>query len=192
MWDKSSSTFEQAPVGNHAAICIKIVDIGTQENEWKGEKNYRRQNIITWELPNETREDGKPYIISKFYTASLGDKATLTKDLTTWLGKPPTRPFDPKQLLGKACQVVVTEREGSDKHVVSSVSSLTKGVSIPKKPHNPTVYLSLEPDEFDQEVFDSLSDGVKGFILKSPEYATIVGTEFDSPVDGASEADIPF
>lgn len=186
----STSTFEQAPVGTHAAICIKVIDIGTQEGEYKGERTVRRQNIITWELPLETRDDGQPFIISKFYTTSLGEKANLTKDLTSWLGKAPVPPFDPQQLLGRACQVVITEREGSGKHVISAVTSVPKGMQVPARPHNPTVYFSL--DEFDQDVFDSLSEGIQRMIMKSPEYLRAVGGSFAPAAAAVDDVEIPF
>lgn len=189
----AGTTFEAAPAGNHGAILVKVVDIGTQEGEYKGEKTVRRQEIWTWEIPLETRDDGQPFIISKFYTASLGEKANLTKDLTSWLGKAPNpKTFSPEDVLGKQCQVTVIEREGTGKRVVASVSSLAKGIALPKTPHNPIVFLSLRPEQFNQELFDGLSDGVKTMIMKSPEYATIVGgdsAEADEPVD---EIDIPF
>lgn len=165
-WNASGTTFEQAPLGAHKAICVRIIDLGTQESEYKGEKTIRRQNLLTWELPDELREDGQPYIISKFYTASLGEKANLYKDLTSWLGKPPTVPFDPKSLLGLGCQVIVTER--NEKHVVSTVVALSKKEKV-DKPHNDLIFFSL--DEFDGDVFDKLPDGIQKMIMKSPEYA---------------------
>ncbi len=182
-WSTGGGTFEQAPIGAHEAICIRIVDLGTQESEYKGEKTSRRQNLITWELPEEARDDGQPFIISKFYTASLGEKANLFKDLTSWLGKAPTVPFDPKSLLGKPCQVVVTER--NEKHVVSAVVALKqKDAAKLGEPHNPLVFFSL--DEFDEEVFDDLPQGIQRMVMKSPEYATALA---DGPVTVADEPD---
>lgn len=192
-WDNKGGSFEQAPTGAHLGVLVKIVDIGTQEGEYQGKKTSRRQNILTWELPNETREDGQPFIISKFYTASIGEKANLTKDLTSWLGTPPKPPFDPKSLLGKACQVIVTAREGSDKHVVSAVVSLPKGMAAPDKTHNEFVFLSLEPAEFDEDVFNNLGQGLQQMIMKSPEYARIINGDVEE-VDQTAEqdTDIPF
>lgn len=178
-WNTSGTVFEQAPTGSHEALCIRIIDLGTQEGEYKGEKTVRRQSLLTWELPNETRDDGNPFIISKFYTASLGEKSNLYKDLTSWLGKPPVAPFDPTSLLGKGCQVIVTER--NEKHVVSAVVALSKNAKL-GKPTNPLVFFSL--DEFDEDVFSELPEGIQRMIMKSPEYAAIIAggpvTEEDS------------
>lgn len=190
-WEKGGS-FVQPPVGAHAATLVRIVDIGTQTGEYKGQETVRRQNILTWELPHEKMEDGQPFIISKFYTASLGDKANLTKDLTSWFGKAPNpAEYDSegqRKLLGKHCQVVISEREDSDKRVVSAVVSLGKGTEMPKTPHNPLVYFSL--DEFDAEVFDALSEGIQKMIMKSPEYEAVVNGSV--PADESGDEDIPF
>jgi len=191
-WDKGGS-FVQPPTGPHNATLIRIVDIGTQVSEYKGQETVRRQNILTWELPHEKMDDGQPFIISKFYTASLGEKANLTKDLTSWFGKAPNpKDYDSagqRALLGKHCQVVVSQREDSDKRVVSTVVGLAKGTDMPKTPHNPLVYFSL--DEFDEEVFGNLSEGIQKIIMKSPEYEAIVnGTTPSEEV--TEEDDIPF
>jgi len=188
-YGSTGNTFQQCPTGNHAAILIKIVDLGTQEGEYKGEPTSRRQELWTWELPNELMEDGQPFIISKFYTASLGDKSNLFKDLTSWLGKTPERNLDPETMIGKACQLSVVAREGSDKHVVSSVASLAKGITLPKKPHNPTVFFSLRGDRYNEETFESLSEGIQNMIRKSPEYAAIINGPDETTPDNS---DIPF
>jgi hypothetical protein len=187
-WNDSGVTFEQPPIGPHKAVLIRIIDIGTQTGEWKGQPTIRRQNLLTWELPYELREDGQPFVISKFYTASVGEKSNLTKDLTSWLGKPPTKPFDPKSILGKACQIIVTEKENSEKRIVSTVVGLAKGDTVPDKTHNPLVFFSL--DDYDDAVFDGLTDGVQKMIMKSPEYAAIIGAEIEQPVK--AKDDIPF
>lgn len=183
LWESSGQAFEPAPVGVHDAICVSIIDLGTQTSTYNNEENTRRQNLITWELPEELREDGKPFTISKFYTASIGEKANLYKDLTSWLGKPPTAPFDPESILGKGCQLIVTEK--NDKHVVSTVAGLKKNAKLPT-PVNPLVHFTL--DEFDEDVFDGLSNGIKKIIMRSPEYAAIVTGGEPEEVD----EEIPF
>lgn len=196
-----NTEFESAPVGTAAARCIKLIDIGTQEGEWQGKKNYRRQAILTWELPNTPMSEGdnagKPFIVNKFYTASLGEKATLRHDLVSWRGREFTvgelQEFDLKNILGKPCLVSVVHNENG-KAKVQGVIALPKGMDIPAQ-INQTVYFSL--DEFDQTVFDSLSDGIKKMIIASPEYQRIVSGEPKKPEGGGGdfddfESDVPF
>lgn len=100
--DAGSGNYEQPPVGTHLARCIKVIDIGTQKGEFQGKVTMKRQVIIGWELPNETMTEGehagKPFGVSKFYTASLNEKANLRADLANWRG----RDFTPQELGGCA------------------------------------------------------------------------------------------
>lgn len=190
----NASSFEQPPLGPHFARCIKIIDIGTQTGEYQGKKTVRRQNILTWELPNALMESGKPFTVSKFYTANIAnEKANLRKDVVAWRGGKDLSPeeidnFDPKSLLGQPCQVSITKKDGSDKHQVSSVLGIPAGMDVPE-PTNEFVFFDLE--NFDQATFDSLTDGLKRLIMLSPEYASIVGGEDDVNQDVTNQ-DIPF
>jgi hypothetical protein len=184
------SGYEKPPVGNHTGICTKLIDIGTQTGEYEGNPTERRQCLVEWELPEEERTDGKPFTISKFYTLSrrddgsiyISEKSNLFKDLTSWFGKPPTD-FDPESLLGKGCQVIVTEKK--EKHVVNAVTGLPKSVKV-GKPSNDVVLFLLS--DFNEDTFENLSSGIKKMIMKSPEYAKIVSGGDDE----VAETEIPF
>ena len=178
-WSESSGghDFAQAPTGAQVARCVKLIDIGTKESTWEGKTNYKRQVVVMWELPNCLMTDGeyagKPFIVSKFYTASLSEKSNLRHDLEAWRGKAMTPDelagFDAKNILGKPCMLGITEGKNG-KSRVTTVMQLPAGMTAAKQ-INPTVYFSL--DEFNQEVFDSLSKGIKAMIEKSPEYQAI-------------------
>jgi hypothetical protein len=188
--DSGGGDFEQPPVGTHVARCIKIIDIGTQKGEYQGKATSKRQCIIGWELPTELMSEGdfagKPFTVSKFYTASLGEKANLRKDLQNWRGRDFTEAelqgFDSKNILDKCCLVGLTPNDNG-KIRVTAVMALPKGTVAPARV-NPIVYFSL--DEFDQAVFDSLSDGYKKLITVSPEYQAI-----KNPTSNGSKAKIP-
>lgn len=177
--DSGGGDFEQPPIGTHVARCVKMIDIGTQKGEYQGKATFKRQVIIGWELPNElmTTGDyaGKPFSVSKFYTASLSEKANLRTDLKNWRGRDFTEQelagFDSKNIMGKACMLSLTEND-KGKTRVTGVMALPKGTLVPDQ-INPTVYLSLEPGEFDQSVFESISDGIKKMIVLSPEYQAL-------------------
>lgn len=181
--DKGGGDFEQCPVGTHAARCIKLIDIGTQTSEYQGKPTHRRQVIITWETPDvlmSTGEQaGKPFIVSKFYTASLSEKATLRHDLVSWRGREFTvgelQEFDLQNILGKPCLISVIHND-KNKAKVGGTMALPKGMVVAEQ-MNPTVYFSL--DEFNEEVFDSLSKGIKEMIEKSPEYQAIMNPKGD-------------
>lgn len=184
----SGGNFENPPAGAHVGRLISIIDLGTQTSTWEGKENTRRQTLLTWELPHEQMESGKNFTISKFYTTSLGETSTLYKDLTSWLGKPPSLPFDPKALLGKGCQVVVISNEDTGKVKVSTVVGLPKGTSLPKEEGYPELFFSLE--SFDEDVYANVTSGIQKIIEKSPEYAAIMNGE--NTEQGAEEEEIPF
>jgi hypothetical protein len=193
----SGSTYVQPPTGNHPAILVKVIDIGTQDGSFEGKPTKNRQEIWTFELPTKLMDDGQPFTINKFYTRSLGEKANLTKDLTNWLGKAPNpKTFSAKEVLGKPCQVTIIAKAETGKCRVASVTSLMEGVEVPKKPHNPIVHFSLEPGKFDQEVFDSLTPWTQEQIAKSPEFLAAVsgenGTQEPASDKKQNDDNIPF
>lgn len=198
--DQGGGDFEQPPVGTHVARCVKLIDIGTQRGEYQGKATMKRQVIVGFELPNELMQEGeyagKPFSVSRFYTASLGEKANLRRDLANWRGRDFTedelRGFDSKNILGKPCMLSLTPND-KGKVRITGVMALPKGTPVPDQV-NPTVYLSMEPEEFNPEVFEALSEGYKKLIKASPEWAELQkprapknGGHFDDMAD-----DIPF
>src|SRR5262245_35658388 len=105
--DSGGKEFEQAPIGNHLGRCVGMIDIGTQQVEYLGKTTHARKIVVRFELPNELVSEGefagKPFIVSKFYTASIGEKANLRKDLVSWRGREFTdeelRGFEVKNIL---------------------------------------------------------------------------------------------
>mgnify|MGYP000991632769 CR=1 FL=1 len=177
--DQGGTEFEQPPVGTHVARCVKMIDIGTQRGEYQGKATMKRQVIIGFELPNELMQEGeykgKPFTVSRFYTASLSEKANLRKDLANWRGRDFTeeelRGFEAKNILGKPCMLSLIPND-KGKVRITGVMALPKGTQVPEQ-INPTVYLSLEPGEFNPEVFEALSDGYKKLIKVSPEWTEL-------------------
>ncbi len=192
--DKGGGDWEQPPTGLHVARSIGLIDIGTQKGEYQGQPTIKRQFILKWELPNElmTRGEqaGMPFVVSKFYTASLSEKSTLRKDLEAWRGKEFTKEelagFDSKAILDKPCMIQISEKNGRNK--VTAVTCLAKGTPVPPAV-NRLQWFSL--DEFDEAMFQSFSEKLQEMIRKSPEYKSAVSmmvggdpsTQFDDLED---------
>lgn len=187
----SGADFEEPPVGTHIARCVKVIDLGTRESEYKGATHHKHECLIGWELPftkmSEGDFEGQPFTVTKFYTASLNEKANLRKDLMNWRGRDFTEQelegFESGNILGKCCMLSLTMND-KKKVKVTSVIALPKGTQVPPQ-INPSVLFSLEPDEFDQSVFDALSDGIRGMIEKTPEYQQIKNPQKFSADSGA-------
>ena len=177
-WSDSGGTFEQPEPGTYAAVCYKLLDIGTHEGEYQGQKTIKRQVIVGWEI-NELMttgdNEGKPFVVSKFYNQSLNEKSTLRHDLAGWRGRDFTPEelagFDAKGILGKSCMLSLTLTD-KGKIKVASVAKLPKGMEAPKQV-NPTVFLSLEPADFDRKVFEAQTDKMKTMIMSSPEWEAL-------------------
>lgn len=182
---KEGGDFQQVEPGTYPARCYSMIELGTIETEFNGEKKKAHKVMITWELPTETavfkEEKGpEPYAVSKTYTLSMHEKSTLRKDLESWRGKGFTeeevRRFDITKLLGQPCLLSVIHQPGKTDPtksytVISSISKMIKGMECPAQ-INPTRVLSFE--QFNWEVYESLSEYVKDKIKSSDEYKRLV------------------
>ena len=175
--------FKLPPAGSFMARLYRIIDIGTQTTEWMGKKKMQRKIIAMFELHGEDNDgqplqtaEGKPLIVSKRYTLSLDEKATLRKDLEAWRGKAFTQEeldgFNLEVLLGKCCMVSITHSTYDGKEYaniagISQVPSALKKLGEPVGVNEPMIF-TLDP--FDQDKFNKLSEGMQGVIKKSAEY----------------------
>jgi hypothetical protein len=197
----NSGDFEQPPIGTHKARCIGIVDLGTQHDEYQGKPRIRRVNALKWELPEEKMEDGRPFVCTKFYTASLSERSNLYADLVNWRGREFSAEelagFDAKNVLDKTCLLSITAKVGNDGKTKNRITGIMKGgrdMQVPPRV-NELQYFSLERGEFDRKVFDSLSEWYQNKIKASPEWAELhgksVGQTAAESIDELPD-DIPF
>lgn len=107
--------FERPPVGTHRAVCIEVIDLGMQPG-FQGELTHKA--CLVWEIDARMSKGdgaGKRFTVSKNYTASLNEKANLTKDLVSWRGKPFTpeelKGFDLEKVLEKNCLLNLVETQ---------------------------------------------------------------------------------
>ncbi len=172
---KEETNFKQLEAGVYPARCIRIIGLGTQHSEYQGKPVSRVQVLVVWELPTELIEDGEragqPHIISKFYTSSISEKATLRKHLVSWRGKDFTREelngFNLNSFIGKTCLLSIVHSD-KGKAKVDTVTNVPKGTTVPDQ-INPSVAFNVF--QWDQETFDSLSAGIRKIIQQSDEYA---------------------
>ena len=92
---QGDNDFEKLEKGIYHATCFRMVDLGTQDNTYKGETNKKMKVQIDFEItealdPDNSEvkmADGRPFGVGKEYTASLFESANLRKDLESWRGK---------------------------------------------------------------------------------------------------------
>jgi hypothetical protein len=204
----SMSDFKLPPAGSFMARLYRIIDIGTQTTEWMGKKKMQRKIIAMFELHGEDNDgqplqtaEGKPLIVSKRYTLSLDEKATLRKDLEAWRGKAFTQQeldgFNLEVLLGKCCMVSITHStyDGKEYANIAGISQVPAALKKLGEPVGVNELLIFTLDPFDQSKFDKLSEGMQGIIRKSAEYRNTFEPGAPTIVSAPSELiddDIPF
>ncbi len=188
--DSGGGNFKRVPSGVHIGRCYSLIDLGTQLSSGQYGEKLQHKIRVAWELFGEDEEgkpltvdfDGKemPMTISKSYTLSLSEKASLRKDLQSWRGREFTdeeaKGFDISKLIGAYCMVNVTTSETNGK-TYSNVANLTPlptalKASKPAPVHD-TVMFDL--DNPDWAVFDTFHDKLKDAIKRSPEFAKAAG-----------------
>lgn len=174
--------YELPPADTHTAVCYRIVDLGTQQGEYKGKVTRRHKIMLSWELNvmmTEGDNAGKPFSMHQRYTYGWSEKGTLRPTLEAWRGRPFTEQemddFKLCKLLGVGCLmgVVHETKDGSTYANISSIMKLPKGMEAPSLVNAP---VDFDLGDFDQAIFDSFSDGLKATIALSPEYAKATGT----------------
>jgi hypothetical protein len=118
------SDYEVVPAGQHLAVCYRLVDAGTREEQYKDNPPKKRHVLfVYWELPEVKMGDGRPFTISKKYTLTLNENGTLFKDLKTWRGKSFTQEelkgFDLLKVLGVSALLEVEHSDEGKARVVS-------------------------------------------------------------------------
>ncbi len=204
---KPGASITPVEVGNHHAICVAVIDLGTQYNErWN---KSQPTVMLTWELPDFPiqGENGQPdpskgfRLMSKEYTAILHEKSNLYKDLVSWRGVAFTSEelegFDVKKVLGANCLVnVIHNIKGANTYAnVSTVAKLPKAMTAKVG----TYQLIYDMDERIMPIPEGVPEWIKEKIQASEEYIAqqcgqtqqVEATRVDGqpPVD---DDDIPF
>lgn len=132
----SGTKFAPAPAGTHAAVCCDVRDLGILDVTWQGKQKKQHKILVSWQI-DETRDDGKPFLVSRRYTLSLHEKSGLRKDLEAWRGRAFTpaeeSQFDVEVLIGKGCLLNIIHNEsGGDTYAnVAAVMALPRGMPFP-------------------------------------------------------------
>jgi hypothetical protein len=134
-----------------------VVDLGQQKTSWQGVDSTKHQIYVRWQIPAERiewtdaeglKKEG-PVVIGKTYTASLGDKANLRKDLQSWRGRAfseaELKAFDVSKLLavGAMISIVHNHKDGKTYANIGAIGGLPRGMDTPKLEGEPTLY---DPD----------------------------------------------
>jgi|TARA_R100000406_G_scaffold90027_1_gene76529 hypothetical protein len=202
---KTEGDFEQLAKGQYEAVCFRIVDMGTTEQQYKdGPLTKKKRVHISFEVPGEKMSDGRPFSVSKTYTASLFESAALRKDLVSWRGRNFSEEeeagFDISKLLGCTANVDVGHTENGNPKIIG-IFKPDGGVKKVPTHNEPTSFdLDIYCDEFNGnsneqskamcDIFDSLPIWQQEDIEKSFELIAAKEAGGEEPAPKESLADL--
>lgn len=143
--------FVPLEAGTHLGRVCGIIHIGTLTDNIQGKDVTRNRVQITFEIPDQLKEDGKPHTISQEFTLSMHKQGNLLPFIESMLGRrlegDETKEFDVFSLIGQPAMVNVIHSlpnaEGMVWANIKSVSTLPKNTQAPAK--------VIEPYKFDYE-----------------------------------------
>ena len=115
--DSGGGNFKRVPAGSHIARCFSVADMGTHTTNRQYGETTNRKVRLAWEIFGEDENNDPltvdyngvvmPMTINKTYTLSLGEKASLRKDLSAWRG----RDFNEDELKGFDISTIIEIRK---------------------------------------------------------------------------------
>jgi hypothetical protein len=180
---KNTGGGDYAPMeaGMYVGRCVQMIQVGTISEVIEGKEKKMHKVRLGFEFPTELKvfkeENGEqPFMLSKDYTLSFHEKATLRNHLETWRGKKFTEEeassFDITKLISVPCMVNVVHKiskgNGKTYAEIGSISPLMKGMICPPQ-KNESLILSY--DDFNYDLFNSLPEFLRKKIESSEEYA---------------------
>lgn len=188
----------------YVARCYGIIITGTSFNQQFG--NTQTKVTFLWELPSELinfEKDGEtvtmPRSISKSFTLSMNERATLRKNLESWID----RAFTPEELnagvdiskfCGSACRLAVGQgqkQDGAKYNTVDKVVRLKEG----KCPalFNEKILFDITDEMQNLDEIEKLPAWIQDQIRKSDEYQKrMYPDEYDDAPVEAEDQDLPF
>jgi hypothetical protein len=191
---EESGTFAEVEAGNHVGRCYRIIELGTTHEEFNGETKARNRLMISFELPAELMDDGRPFSVTWWVTNSLHEKANLRIGLDLWRKRPFTEEelqgFDLEKILGVPAMVTVQHNK-KGRATVAGVGPLMKGQTCPAAINPPQAFFL---DEFDREKFAALPEGIRTMIQQSDEYKARMRAPAPTPkvAEGIDKDDLPW
>ena len=201
--ESGNGDFEPIQQGTHMARCIRVYDLGTQQNVMYNNSSHKV--MLVFEIPDSPIEnkdgDIMPMLQSKEYTLSLAEKANLRRDLISWRGKDFTAEeaagFDIAKVLGVPCMLSIihkkNEKTGKTYANIGSIIKPMKGAECPLAAHKMFIY---EIAEGATTTFNQIPEWIQKKISQAEEWSPVAGFKQTPPDDSmlipaGEEYDIP-
>lgn len=79
--------FELVSAGQHVAMLVAIIDLGTQDTQYQGTWSTKHKVFFGWEILDQKQKDGSPFRIGIDYTMSGASNGNFRPMVEGWLGK---------------------------------------------------------------------------------------------------------
>jgi hypothetical protein len=160
----NDQTFNLPPNGRHIAICCGLIDLGIKKN-----KNYGSHSpkvLIAWELSHALMPNGKPYMLTQCYMATLNQKSKLKILLEAWREKSfdleELYEFKLENMLAEPCYLTIDHipNESGKKYLakVTNISPLPINIPCPEL-HN--VPITFDLDYYTEENYLALPENIR-------------------------------
>lgn len=180
---KNSAPRVLPPTGLQKVRLVWIIDLGTQEQIFKGEKKMVHQIQLSFELSEclhtfDEAKGAQPFMLSRKFTVSVSKKSNTRPFLEGWLGRGLTteeeeKGFDFSTLLNKAGMAnILINPDKQDPNIkyanIASVSPMIKGSTMVKH-INPLIdYAIGDAKQWDE--FKKIYKALQEKIQLSPEW----------------------
>lgn len=135
---KGEGSYEPAPQGPAAAVCVDVVNLGTVETRF----GAKHKLDIVWSIDKRMKAKdrnslGRPYLVQQRYTVSLHEKSTLRQHLEAWFGKKMSdktvkEGFDLEKLIGRGAYLSIRHNESDGKVYANVVAVMPLPEGMPK------------------------------------------------------------
>jgi hypothetical protein len=167
---------ELCPPATYFATCVGLYDVGTRDNTFEGKTKKQHQVVLAFEVSGAKNGDGRPFVVSKFYTLSFGERATLRKDVESWDGKsyPKDHEYPVETLIDRPCMITVAHKErqgGGMREEIKSISGVPAGMPKPTSELDSIVY-ELDPSK---DIPENVPVWIQNQIITSDEWVAVHG-----------------
>jgi hypothetical protein len=158
----SGKQYPLCPAGVEQGVCCDIIDLGMVASEYEGKTTTKHKVVLCWQVAEVDPETKKRFVVGKRYTASLHEKATMTKDLEGWRGRPFTaeekRGFDLDNVLGVNGLLNIVHNQGRDGKTYANVAGI---MPLPRNTPKLTVqdYIRVKDRQPEPEPVTPPNDG---------------------------------
>src|SRR5579859_1912968 len=125
---KAGGGTEVPPAGNHPAVLVALIDLGTQRTEYNNQVSWQRKVYLVWELTTEqVAGTTNNHVIGRDYTLTFSSKSLLRGLIEKWRGRgfAENEEFDLSKLLGQKCLLTVIHKTSGNDRLYAKIECIS-------------------------------------------------------------------